>query len=65
MIYAFGNYELEPQRYELRCLDAVCDLEPQVPALLSGALRPGGDQELFEHLWPTQFVSDAATSTSG
>ena len=63
MIYVFGDYELEPQRYELRCLSVVCNLEPQVLELLSYLVRHGDrvvtKQELFEHLWPTQFVNDA------
>ena len=63
MIYTFGDYELEPQRYELRCQKRVCHLEPQVFELLSYLMRHRDrvvtKQELFEHLWPTQFVSDA------
>ncbi|PON19784.1 hypothetical protein C2W62_00945 [Candidatus Entotheonella serta] len=63
MIYTFGDYELEPQRYELRCQKRVCHLEPQVLELLSYLMRHRDrvvtKQELFEHLWPTQFVSDA------
>ncbi len=63
MIYTFGDYELEPQRYELRCMDVVCNLEPQVLELLGYLIRHCNrvvtKQELFEHLWPAQFVSDA------
>ncbi len=63
MIYTFGDYELEPQRYELRCLDVVCHLEPQVLELLVYLIRHSDrvvtKQELFEHLWPMQFVNDA------
>ena len=63
MIYIFGDYELEPQRYELRHRGVVCNLEPQVLELLSYLARHGDrmvtKQELFDHLWPSQFVTDA------
>ncbi len=63
MIYAFGDYELEPQRYELRCLNVVRLLEPQVLELLGYLIRHRDrvvtKAELVEHLWPTSFVSDA------
>ncbi len=52
-----------PQRYELRCLNAVCHLEPQVLDLLSYLIRHSDrvvtKQELLDHLWLEQVVSDA------
>ncbi len=63
MIYAFGDYELAPQRYELRCRGAVRLLEPQVLELLCYLIhhrdRVVTKAELIERLWPTSFVSDA------
>ncbi len=34
MIYAFGDYELDTERHQLRHGDVACPLEPQVFAVL-------------------------------
>ena len=63
MIYAFGDYELDPQRYELRHGGVVGHLEPQVIEVLAYLIRSRHrvvtKQELLDTLWPAQFISDA------
>ena len=60
MIYAFGDYTLDLQRYELRRAGTLCQLEPQALDLLVYLLqhrdRVVTKQELFEHLWPERYV---------
>ena len=63
MQYAFSDYTLDTQRYELRRTGALVPLRPKVFHLLAYLLahrdRVISRQELCEHLWPKQFVSDA------
>ena len=60
MIYAFGDYTLDIQRYELRHAGTLCQLEPQALDLLVYLLqhrdRVVTKQELLEHLWPERYV---------
>src|SRR5262245_16536851 len=62
MIYVFGDYTLDTQRYELRHVGVLCKLEPQVFNVLAYLLehytRVVSKDELLEHCWPQQFVSD-------
>jgi class 3 adenylate cyclase/tetratricopeptide (TPR) repeat protein len=64
MIYAFGEYILDTQLYELRRAGDLIHLGPQVFNVLAYLVqhrhRVVPKQELFEHLWPAQFVSDDA-----
>jgi DNA-binding winged helix-turn-helix (wHTH) protein len=64
MIYVFGDYELDTRLYELRRARAPIKLEPKVFDALAYLLqhrdRLVSRQELFEYLWPKQFVSDDA-----
>jgi DNA-binding winged helix-turn-helix (wHTH) protein len=66
MIYAFGDYELDTQRYELRCAGELFKIEPQVFNVLAYLMqhcdRTVTRQELLEQLWPEQFISDAVLS---
>jgi len=66
MIYAFGDYELDTQRYELRCAGELFKIEPQVFNVLAYLMqhhdRTVMRQELLEQLWPEQFISDAVLS---
>ena len=61
MIYAFGDYTLDTQRYELRHAGTLCKIEPQALDLLVYLLqhrdRVVTKQELLEHLWPERYVS--------
>ena len=63
MIYAFEDYELDPQRYELHRRGTPCPLEPQgfdvLVYLVQHRDRVVTKQELLEHLWPDQFVSES------
>jgi len=62
MIYAFGEYTLDTQLYELRRAGDLIHLGPQVFNVLAYLVqhrhRVVPKQELFERLWPGQFVSD-------
>jgi DNA-binding winged helix-turn-helix (wHTH) protein len=64
MIYAFGDYELDTNRYELRLDGQPLRLKPKVFDLLAYlAQHPGllvTKEELHEHLWPEQFISESA-----
>jgi DNA-binding winged helix-turn-helix (wHTH) protein len=66
MIYAFGEYALDTQRYELRCAGELLKIEPQVFNVLAYLMqhrdRTVTRQELLEQLWPEQFISDAVLS---
>ncbi len=57
MIYAFGDYELDIRRYELRHAGKPCKLEPKVFNLLAYLIqhrdRAITKRELFEYLWPS------------
>src|SRR5262245_10650614 len=64
MIYRFGDYEFDAQRYELRCAGQLVAIEPKVLAVLVYLLehrdRVVTKEELLEHCWPGTFVSEAA-----
>jgi DNA-binding winged helix-turn-helix (wHTH) protein len=64
MIYAFGRYELNTKNYELRCGSQLCKLEPRGFNVLKYLVEHHGDivtrDELLNHLWPGQFISEAA-----
>jgi predicted ATPase/DNA-binding winged helix-turn-helix (wHTH) protein len=64
MRYIFGDYTLDMRCYELRHAGILVPLDRQVFELLAYLLahadRVVTRQELFDHLWPHRFVSDAA-----
>ncbi len=64
MLYAFGEWELDVGRYELRRAGHPIKLEPQVFSVLAYLVqhhdRVLSKQELFSHLWPGQFLGDSA-----
>ena len=64
MTYVFGDFTLDIRLYELRRAGKPVKLEPQVFNVLVYLVqhrdRVVTKQELFEHLWPDQFVGDAA-----
>jgi DNA-binding winged helix-turn-helix (wHTH) protein len=66
MLYAFGNHELDTQLYELRRAGQLLKIEPQVFNVLAYLIehrhRTVTRQELLEHLWPEQYISDAVLS---
>lgn len=64
MVYAFGEFELDDQLYQLRRSGQPVKIEPQVFKLLVYLIahsdRVISREELFEKLWPGQIVSEAA-----
>src|SRR5215475_7313196 len=64
MHYLFGDYCLDTQRYELHRGRVPIPLRPKVYQVLAYLLmhhdRVVLTQELLEHVWPGQFVGDAA-----
>jgi class 3 adenylate cyclase/DNA-binding winged helix-turn-helix (wHTH) protein/tetratricopeptide (TPR) repeat protein len=64
MLYVFGAYTFDTQLYELRRAGELIHLGPQVFDVLAYLLehrqRVVPKQELFERLWPGQFVGDDA-----
>ena len=67
MIYAFDDYVLDTERFELRRANAPVPMEPQVFELLThlieGRDRVVSRDELFQQVWKGRFVSDAALSS--
>jgi DNA-binding response OmpR family regulator len=64
MVYAFGEFTLDDQLYQLRRAGEAVKVEPQVFKLLTYLIvhrdRVVSREELFEQLWPGQVVSEAA-----
>jgi predicted ATPase/DNA-binding winged helix-turn-helix (wHTH) protein len=62
MPYVFGDYTLDRRRYELRRGEQRLALEPKAFDLLLYLIehrdRVVGRDELLEHVWPEQFLSD-------
>jgi class 3 adenylate cyclase/tetratricopeptide (TPR) repeat protein len=67
MRYIFGDYSLDTQRYELSRAGMPIPLRPKVFQVLAYLLaqrdRVVLKQELLEHLWPAQYVGDAALNS--
>ena len=67
MIYAFGSFEIDVERYELRRDGITSRLEPQVFDVLAYLVGHRDHvvtkQELLDNVWQTRFVSDSAIST--
>ena len=63
VIYVFGDFELDPQRYELRQANVLCAIDPQsfnvLLYLVEHRDRVISKDELFEQLWPQQSVSES------
>ncbi|WP_306141915.1 winged helix-turn-helix domain-containing protein [Roseibium sp. MMSF_3412] len=63
----FGAYELDPDRFELRCNGTPVAVEPQVFDLVSylarNSERTVTKEEIFSRLWGERFVSDSALSS--
>jgi TolB-like protein len=67
MIYRFGAFDLDLDRFELRKGGATVPVEPQVFALLSLLVthrdRMVPKQEIHDRIWSGRIVSDAALSS--
>src|SRR5919106_6489033 len=67
MRYSFGDYVFDTQCHELHRAGEPIKLRRKVFQVLAYLLahrhRVVSKQELFEHLWPDQFVGDAALTS--
>lgn len=67
MVYRFGPFELDMERFELRNDGAAVALEPQVFALLALLVtnhnRMVSKDEIHERIWNDRIVSDAALNS--
>ncbi|MFI5366306.1 MAG: AAA family ATPase [Candidatus Binatia bacterium] len=67
VIHAFCDFELDDGLYELRRAGQLVPVEPKVFDMLAYLLRHRErvvpKEELFEKLWPGEFVSDSALSS--
>jgi DNA-binding winged helix-turn-helix (wHTH) protein len=61
MIYTFGDFQLDEERYELRCVGAPIRLEPKAFHVLTYLIqhrdRVASRDELLEQCWPGEFVT--------
>ena len=66
MIFRFGDFALDSERYELRRGNAVVPAEPRVLEVLAHLLihhqRVVSKEELLREIWEGRFVSEAALS---
>ena len=66
MIYQFEDFELDTDNFELRRNGVKLTLEPKVYDLLSYLVSSQKKlvtkEELYEHLWPNQIVTEASLS---
>lgn len=67
MIYRFGEFELDADRFELRRGGEALAAEPQVLSLLFHLARSGGrlvsKDEIVDEIWGGRIVSDAAITS--
>jgi class 3 adenylate cyclase len=67
MRYVFGDYVLDPQRYELYCVGKPVPVRPKVCEVLAYLLahrnRVVSKDELIERLWPGQYARDATLNS--
>ena len=64
MTWAFGDFRLDPERFQLSCRDEQVRLEPQVLSLLIHLVRNRDHMvtkdEIVAAIWQGAAVSDAA-----
>jgi DNA-binding winged helix-turn-helix (wHTH) protein/class 3 adenylate cyclase/tetratricopeptide (TPR) repeat protein len=67
MLYRFQDYQLDSQRYELRQADQPLKIEPKVFDVLLYLLQHRdhvvSKDELLDHVWPQQFISEATLNS--
>ncbi len=67
MLYRFGDFDLDTERFELRRTGRVVELEPQVFELLvylvANRHRVVTRDELYQHVWRGRIVTDAALNS--
>ncbi len=68
MIYHFGEFEIDIDRYELRCEGSAVHIEPLIFDLLVFLVKNPGRiitrDELVEEIWQGRIISEATISTS-
>ncbi len=61
MLYTFEDFELDTERYELRCTGEARAVEPQVFDVLAYLVkhrdRVVSKHELLDEIWPVGFVT--------
>ena len=67
MAWSFGDYRLDPERFQLTCRDVPVRLEPQVLSLLIHLVRNRDHMvtkdEVVAAVWNGEAVSDASISS--
>jgi class 3 adenylate cyclase/DNA-binding winged helix-turn-helix (wHTH) protein/tetratricopeptide (TPR) repeat protein len=67
-VYSFDEWQLDTRLNELRCAGKPLKLEPRVFDVLVYLIehrdRTVSTKELIEHVWPEQFITDAALARS-
>jgi predicted ATPase len=67
MIYSFGGYELDLDKYELRGRGSIVPVEPQVFDVLAYLIqcrdRVVSKEELLDNVWGDRFVSESALTS--
>jgi class 3 adenylate cyclase/DNA-binding winged helix-turn-helix (wHTH) protein len=67
MRYVFGDYVLDPQLYELYCIDKPVPVRPKVCEVLAYLLahrnRVVSKDELIKRVWPGQYARDATLNS--
>jgi DNA-binding winged helix-turn-helix (wHTH) protein/tetratricopeptide (TPR) repeat protein len=67
MIWTFGDFKLDPDRFELTCGDTPVRVEPQVLSLLVHLVRHRdrlvGKEEIVHAVWNGRAVSDASIAS--
>ena len=67
MIYAFGDYRLDTERFELRCKGELRPIEPQVFDVLTMLIehrdRVVTKEEILDTVWADRYVTEAALSS--
>ena len=68
MVYRFGDYTLDPRRHRLQRAGQPVRLRPKAFQILQYLLehrdRTVLKQELYEHVWPQAFVSEATLEST-
>ena len=67
MRYVFGDYTLDPERYELHRAGVLVKVQPKtfdvLAYLIARRARIVSKRELLEQLWPHQFIADTTLNS--
>jgi hypothetical protein len=64
-VWRFEGFELDTQRYELRCAGTAIPVEPQVFDVLTQLIKPSDSAEPRHHGRIALYVSQSSTLTGG